>query len=94
MDDRRSIITVFTNESPGTVGLSVLPDGSNLPKIDEWGKAWRFSKIALFSRAGLRGITVDVEGALSNLKTRGYHIGRTEAVILEFPFGGKASAKR
>jgi hypothetical protein len=94
MTTKHTAIFVFKNGRPDLIGLSVECDGANLPIVNENDEPWRVSKITPFTWAGLAGVTVDIEVALANLRTRGYHIGRTEAVILEFPFGGRASAER
>jgi hypothetical protein len=86
-------VFVFSNGRPNCVGLSVEPDGSNLPKVGDMDEAWRLTKFVPFSCAGVGSVTVENEVAIANLNTRGYHVGRTEAVILDFPFGGKVSVE-
>ena len=79
------IFFVFENGCPDVVGLSVLQDGSNLPKTCDSKHEWKPTKRAVMNYGSLRGLTVDIELALSNLRTRGYHIGPTSAVVINFP---------
>ena len=84
-------VFVFENGCPDYVGLSVQQDGSNLPKTCTSRYDWRPTNRVATSPSALRGLTIDVELALLNLRTRGYHIGRTSAVVLNFPHSAQSS---
>ena len=84
-------VFVFDNGCPDCVGLSLQKDGSNLPQTCDGRHEWRPTKRVAMSFNALRGLTIDNELALVNLCTRGYHIGRTSAVVLNFPHPARSS---
>ena len=55
------------------IGLTMTPDGSNLPNVVEGG-AWKPHGVVAMTAHDIGRFTTDTRGALSNLKARGYHL--------------------
>jgi hypothetical protein len=77
-------VFVFSNGCPELVGLSVLADGSNLPRIPGSVHEWRPDGVLRMAYADLRNRSVDIDLTLANLKSRGYDVARCTAKVLPF----------
>jgi hypothetical protein len=74
----RSIVYLFTCGSADFKGFSLHQDGANLPTLcGAPERSWRFVRTITMSTADLRPFSADVQVALANLKTRGYHIAHS-----------------
>jgi hypothetical protein len=82
MKPLRSIVYLFTCGSPDFKGFSLHQDGANLPTLcGAPERSWRFVRTIPMSTADLRPFAGDVQVALANLKTRGYHIAHNTGAV-------------
>jgi hypothetical protein len=68
-------ITAYVFASKSARGLSVLSNGSNLPRLLD-GSEWRPVGAKITDSDQLAQFTADPTLALSNIRTRGYHFCR------------------
>jgi hypothetical protein len=76
---------VFTCSNPDVIALSLLEDGANLPPLAQCPGPSTFSKAVPLTEPDLRTVLPGVTLAIANLKTRGYHFSRPNAVALNLP---------
>ena len=74
-------VYVFTSSDGGQLGLSVKPDGSNLPS----SVSWEHRDIIPMTATSLSRYVQQAEVALANLIMRGYHLLRLTAQVVPFP---------
>ena len=77
---------VFITADPQLRGLSLLRTGENLPRT------WSPFVMASLTLDNLKRHALDPELALLNLKTKGFHIARITAQVLQFPQPNRHSA--
>ena len=70
----------FSCGSYACEGLSLDPDGANLPSLHEQTAPWSFVRAVPMSERDLEHFIADPVLALANLETRGYHIARLHAL--------------
>ena len=81
MKPLRSTVYLFTCGSADFKGFSLHQDGANLPTLCGAPEhSWRFVR-AIPMSADLRPFAGDVQVALANLKTRGYHIAHNTGAL-------------
>jgi hypothetical protein len=68
-------ITAYVFASKSACGLSVLSNGSNLPRLLD-GSDWRPLGAKITDSEQLAQYTADPTLALFNIRTRGYHLCR------------------
>jgi hypothetical protein len=82
MKPLRSTVYLFTCGSADFKGFSLHQDGANLPTLcGAPERSWRFVRAIPMSTADLRPFAGDVQVALANLKTRGYHIAHNTGAL-------------
>jgi len=95
LGDRQMIQTqdffVFITADPQVRGLSLLRNGDNLPSLMDNG-SWSPFVMASLTLDNLKRHALDPELALLNLKTKGFHIARVTAKVLQFPQPNRHSA--
>ena len=76
-------VYVFTCSNPEFKGFSVKEDGTNLPTLATTSDCrWTLVREVPMSRMHLQPFARDAQVAVVNLKSRGYHIARNTAVVL------------
>ncbi|MFZ0849660.1 MAG: hypothetical protein WAO08_10720 [Hyphomicrobiaceae bacterium] len=79
-------VYVFTCNNREFNGFSLKEDGANLPILASTSKCtWTLVRAIPMSGTDLKPFARDVQVALVNLRTRGYHIARNTAVVLTLP---------
>lgn len=82
MKPLRSIVYLFTCGSADFKGFSLHKDGANLPTLcGAPERSWRFVRAIPMSTVDLPPFAGDVQVALANLKTRGYHIAHNRGTV-------------
>jgi hypothetical protein len=82
MKPLRSTIYLFTCGNADFKGFSLHQDGANLPTLcGAPERSWRFVRAIPMSTADLRPFAGEVQVALANLKTRGYHIAHNRGAV-------------
>jgi hypothetical protein len=89
--DRTPDVYVFICSDPAVRGLSLDRDGKNLPKLES-GSVWMPIVATTLALEHLRRHALDPDLAVLNLRTKGYHVARITAEILEFPHAHRQSA--
>jgi hypothetical protein len=74
-------VYVFASSNGELLGLSVKPDGSNLPS----NVTWDHRDVVPMTATSLSRYVQQAEIALTNLIMRGYHLSRLTAQIVRFP---------
>jgi hypothetical protein len=74
-------VYVFASSNGELLGLSVKPDGSNLPS----GVSWEHRDVVPMTATSLSRHVQQPEVALANLIMRGYHLLRLTAQVVPFP---------
>jgi len=76
-------VYVFSCSNPEFDGFSLKEDGTNLPALASTSNCrWTLVRTVPMSRVHLQPFARDVQVALVNLRSRGYHIARNTAVVL------------
>jgi|SRR6185295_11896777 hypothetical protein len=82
MRQLRPTVYQFTFGSGDFKGFSLYQDGANLPTLcGAPERNWRFVRAIPMSATDLRPFARDVQIALANLKTRGYHIAHNRVAL-------------
>ena len=89
--DKALVVYVFICSHPAVRGLSLERDGKNLPKL-EGGSVWTPIAATTFAFENLKRHVLDPDLAILNLRTKGYHVARIAAEILELPHAHRRSA--
>jgi hypothetical protein len=79
-------VYVFACSDPEFSGFSLDETGTNLPKLANTPNCpciWTLVRAVPMSGHALRPFVRDVQVAVVNLNTRGYHIARNTAVVLD-----------
>jgi hypothetical protein len=84
-------VYVFTASEPGCFGLSLHPDGSDLPS-PEGRRGWTLLVKVTVADDDLLPFTEDVTVARTHLSLCGYYVSRQSATILPFPKAHRSSA--
>jgi hypothetical protein len=82
---------VFITADPQLRGLSLMRTGENLPRLMD-NRTWSPFVMASLTLDNLKPHALDPELALLNLKTKGFHIARITAQVLQFPQPNRHSA--
>ena len=77
-------VYVFRSADERFVGMTIMPDGRNLPRPG-FSAAWIQEDVASLSKDSLAAHVGDAVSAVANLILRGYHVSRTTAAVLPFP---------
>lgn len=83
MEDATAVY-VYRSEDGRFVGMTIMPDGSNLPRLGPC-EAWIQEDVAAPTKESLAEYVGDAVTAVANLILRGYHVSRTTGVVLPFP---------
>ena len=84
-------IYVFLSADRGTVGLTVVADGSNLPSTDS-ATGWMHYDVIPMTMNYLSRYTDEPDLAHAGLNTRGFHLSRTSGNIILFPNAHRSSS--
>ena len=82
---KRPTVYIFSCGNPEFHGLSFQRDAGNLQNRPDCPEPWTLLKTVTLDELRILGAIFDMQIAITNLKTRGYHIARASAAVLGFP---------